>query len=290
LVDGRAGRYLVTYATLDGSIPPPTNIVGTAIQCVRVDWPHGQSPAYPHAPYTLDSRTIPILETSGIAFHGSTQSHWTMAWRSSSTAPAIYAARVGYRGELLQPVESVATTTASHPGWPTVCCDESNNTTVIAYQRHQGTTGEVWRRTWVNPAVSGPTLSPSNCSSAVLAWQGPTAAAAVNGSAQWIGSEFSRIAVSGAPANSLHLLLVGTATTNTPIADPILGTNCSLLVPLAGPDHLGFLTLAVGASVSWTLPLRENLPAMTLSFQDWVLEPANNLLWGTRRLTVPLVK
>lgn len=290
LVDGRAGRYLVTFASTDATIPAQPDVRGTAIQCARFDWPHGASFPGNATVTTLATNAFRILETSGIAFHGATQSHWTLAWRSSSTAPAIYAARVGYRAELLQPVETVALTASSTPGWPAVCNDERDETTVIAYQRHQGTLGEVWRRTWINPAVSVPTLSSANCSSAVLAWQGPTAASMTSGSAQWIGSGLSRLTVSGAPANSLHLVLVGTATANSPIVDPILGANCSLLVPLAGPDHLGFLTVAVGASAAWTLPLPESLPAMTLSFQDWVLEPANSLLWGTRRLSVPLVK
>lgn len=288
VVDGRNGNYLIAFAACDGSLSAPTDPKGTAILCARLVWPHGQGTASGSPVQTLQQHPLRILETGGIAHHASTRSHWTVAWRSSSTAPAIYAARVGYRGVALQTPELVASTAASIPGLPSVVNDDTNDATTILYQRHQGSITEVWARTWINPTTAPSQLSATNCSAAVLDWTGPGTSSA--NSDQWIGSAFSRVSVTAAPANSLHLMLVGTATVNTPIVDPVLGTNCSLLVPAAGPDHLGFLPTAVGASVSWTLPLPESLPAMTVHFQDWVLEPSNNKLWGTRRLSVPLTK
>jgi len=288
VVDGRSGRYLIAFATCDGSIAAPDDPRGTAVRCAPLVWPQGQASATYSPPQTLQQHPLRILETGGVVWHASTRSHWTIAWRSSSTAPAIYATRVGYRGAPLLAPELVASTAATIPGWPVVVNDDADDLTSILYQRHLNTTTELWVSTWINPNTPPSQLSAANCSSAVLGWSGPAASSA--NSDQWIGSALSQIGVSSAPANSLHLMLVGTATENTPIVDPILGTNCSLLVPLAGPDHLGFLPVAVGASASWTLPLPENLPAMTLHFQDWVLEPANGRLWGTRRLSVPLTK
>ena len=288
-VDGKDGRYLITYASAPIAVAAPGDVRGTEIRCQQVDWPHGAAASSGSFPtQTLEQHPLRILETGGLAYHASTQSHWTIAWRSSTTAPAVYATRVGYRGEALLAPELVASTAGSIPGWPVVVNDGNSDVTSIVYQRHLNSTTEVWSRTWINPNTPPSQLSAANCSNAALDWTGPAASTA--NSDQWIGCGRSRVSVTSAPANSLHLMLVGTATINTPISDPILGTNCLLLVPLSGPDHLGFLTLAVGSTASWTLPLPENLPAMTLHFQDWVLEPANNLLWGTRRLSVPLTK
>lgn len=290
LVDGRDGRYLVTYASVPSSVVAPTDVRGVAIHAQRFYWPHGSSSQVGLSiqPQTLQQNPLRILETGGIAYHGSTKSHWTLAWRSSSTSPALYAVRVGYSGSPLQAPELVATTTATTPGWPTVANDDDDDVTTIAFQRHQGTTGEVSARTWINPPVSGPTLSPGNCSTAFLQWLTPAGQSIFP--AQWIGSELSQLRVTSAPANALHVMLVGTGTTNQPIVNPNLIANCSLLVPLSGADHLGFLPIAVGSSAAWTIPLPEWLPAMTLHFQDWILDPADGLFRVSRRLSVPLAK
>ena len=290
LVDGREGRYLVTYASVPSSVAATSDVLGVAIQTQRFYWPHGRSAAVgvSSPPQTLQQHPLRILEAGGIAYHGSTKSHWTLAWRSSSTAPAIYTVRVGYNGSPLQAPELVASTAATTPGWPTVANDDDDDLTTVAFQRHQGTTGEVSARTWINPPTSGATLSPGNCSMAFVEWVGPAGTSTYP--SQWIGSELSQVRVSAAAANSLHVMLVGTGTVNQPIVDPNLIANCSLLVPLSGPGHLGFLPVAIGASAAWTLPLPEGLPAMTLSFQDFILDPADSLFRVTRRLTVPLTK
>ncbi|MBL8753432.1 MAG: hypothetical protein JNK15_09040 [Planctomycetes bacterium] len=289
-VDGRDGRYLVTFAVCDDSVAAPVDERGTAIRCKRIDWQYGDPAANPLSnlpEQTLSQNSLRILENGGVAFHRSTQSHWTLAWRSSSTAPAIYATRVGYRGVPIYGPELVDSSSATFPGWPTVACDR-DDVAVVGFQRHQGSSGGVWARTWINPTTPAQTLSTPNCSPAYLVWNGPVAT--TNNAQQWIGGELSQITASSAPANSLHLMLVGTGTVDVPVVDPILGTNCSLLVPLSGPDHLGILPVAIGASAAWTLPLPENLPAMTLHFQDWILDPADNRLWGSRRRSVPITK
>ena len=51
------------------------------------------------------------------------------------------------------------------------------------------------------------------------------------------------------------------------------------------------VTAAVYAlMVGWTLPLIEGLPAQTLHFQDWYLDPATGLLFNSPGLAVPIVK
>jgi hypothetical protein len=291
VVDGRAGRYCVACVTANGSIPKPTDVLGTAVHCERINWapgsgaPTGGAANYPVQ--TLQTNSFRVLEAGGIAFDGGTLSHWAIAWRSSSSSPAVYASRVGYRGEPLQVPDVVETTGLFIPGWPTVVHDDDIAQTTVAYQRHVGSSMEVRRRIWDLPTPPSPTLSPSNCSNVLVAWSGPAVPATHN---QRIGSQFTQIAATGAPANSLHLMLVATATANVPVIDPILGTNCALLVPFSGPDYLGYLPPALGAGAAWPLPLPESLSSMTIHFQDWVLEPANGRLWGSRRLSVPLLR
>ena len=288
VVDGRAGRYCVAFTKADGSIAKPADVRGTSVHCRRVNWAHGSGSQSGGSPVqTLQTNSFRILEAGGIAFDGGTRSHWAIAWRSSSAAPAVYASRVGYRGEPLQSPDVVETTSLFIPGRPTVVHDDGIAQTTVAYQRHVGSTMEVRRRIWDLPSPPSPTLSPSNCSNVLVAWSGPAVPATHN---QLIGSQFSQIAATGAPANSLHVMLVATATANGPVIDPIVGTNCSLLVPVSGPDYLGYLPTALGAGAAWLLPLPESLPSMTLHFQDWVLEPANGQLWGSRRLSVPLLR
>jgi len=107
---------------------------------------------------------------------------------------------------------------------------------------------------------------------------------------QRIGSEFCGPQAAGAGSNDLHLMLLAVATTSVPVADPILGTGCTLLVPFGGTDYLGYLPLTVGADVSWQLPLPEFLSSTTLYFQDWVLRANDGLMWGSGRLAVPLLR
>ena len=85
-------------------------------------------------------------------------------------------------------------------------------------------------------------------------------------------------------------MLVATSTLDTTIPDPLVGTGCHLLVSFSGRSYLGMLPVEVGASPTWNLPLPEQLTSMTLHVQDWVLRPAQNQLFGSSRLTVPLAR
>jgi hypothetical protein len=134
---------------------------------------------------------------------------------------------------------------------------------------------------------SPPSASGTSCGGATLAWQGPAATPARN---QQIGSEFAGPRNLSAPANSMHFLLMSLQTTDVPIVHPAVYPTCRLLVTSSGPGYLGMLPVAVGASVQWTLPLPETLPATTVHMQDWVLDPASNIVRSTARFSVPLLK
>jgi hypothetical protein len=292
VVDGRNGRFCVAFSTASPSIGKNLDVVGTALCCERLDWAHGDaspSVAGNYPAETLATNPFRILEATGIAHDGATRSHWAIAWRSSSTSPTLYATRVGYRGKPLQAADLVAATGSMTPGYGAVLHNDQLDVTAIGFEM-ANSTAEVWSRKFDLPVAVGNSLDLTNCSSAFLEWNGVAPPNSLFYREQRIGCEFSSVRSRNAPANSLHLMLVALAPANVPVSDPILAANCSLLVPFTGPDYLGNMPLAVGNDVSWQLPLPETLPVLTLHFQDWVLDPTNNLLYGTRRLTVPLVK
>lgn len=290
VVDGRYGRYCIAFSTAASSTGKVQNILGTELRCERLDWAHGDSApslAGNLPAETLQTNSFRILEANGIAHNGASRSHWAIVWRSSSTSPALYATRVGYQGKPLQSAELVASTGANTPGAAAVLHHDSSGNSVVGYMT-VGTTNSIWSRQWSLPTPVAAQNSGSGCGNgAGITWVGAAAPWAEN---QRIGCQLSGVRVHGAPANSLHLLFVATATANVLVVDPILASQCNLLVPIAGPEFLGNMPLAFGNDVTWQLPLPEALPGLTLHFQDWFLDPATGLFRGTSRLDVQLVK
>lgn len=289
-VDGSAGRYAVSFSTASTSIGKNLDVVGNELRCERVDWPHGQSSQSAGGDWpvqTLFTSSFRTVEATGIAHDVTSRSHWTLAWRNSTTAPAVYATRIGYRGQALQVPDVVVTTGASSPGPATVLFAASGGTTNVLYAIDNAGWFEVQRREFDLPAPGQAAVAPGSCGGPALSWLGPSAVVGTN---QRIGSEFCGPRAQGTGPNDLHLMLVAVAPANVPVSLPFAGAGCTLLVPFGTPDCLGYLPLVVGADVSWTLPLPEALPSLTLYFQDWVLRANDGLLWGSGRLAVPLLR
>ncbi|MCU0862200.1 MAG: hypothetical protein MUC36_00285 [Planctomycetes bacterium] len=290
VVDGRYGRYCVAFSSTTTSIGKTQNIVGTQIHCERLEWSHGAATPSAAGNYPAESiitNTFNILEPCSIAHDGNSRSHWTLAYRSSSTSPALYATRVGYQGKPVQLPDQVYYNPAFVPGVGSVAHNDRLSRTVVAYEVQSSGSGVYWRE-FVLPVNPPPSTYGTACTPAQLSWGGTSSSGLQH--QRWVGSELVGPKVTQAPANSLHLLLLGGDSLQLPISDPILGANCSLLVPLSGPDHFGIFPLAVGSTVQWQLPLPETLPAMSIYLQDWILDPADNLLRGTSGLLVPLAK
>ncbi|MCU0863595.1 MAG: hypothetical protein MUC36_07395 [Planctomycetes bacterium] len=289
-VDGSAGRYAVVFSTANTSIGKNLDVVGNDLRCERVDWPHGQGGQSVSGDWpvqTLSSSAFRTLEACSIAQDVTSDSHWTLAWRNSSTAPALYASRVGYRGQALQAPDLVVATGVSSPGPATVMVAAAAGATTVFYAIGNQGWFEVQRRRFDLPVATAPSVVAGSCGGPVLSWTGPSSVAGTN---QLMGNEFCGPRVVGAGPNDLHLMLVAVATASLPLVDPIAGTGCTLLVPFGGPDYLGYLTPAIGADVRWSLPLPESLPSLTVHFQDWVLRANDGRFWGSGRLTVPLVR
>lgn len=289
-VAGCFGRYAVLFSTANTSIGKNLDVVGTELRLERLDWPHGQASQSASGDFpvlTVDTRAVRTLEPTGMAHDFTSRSHWMPAWRNSSTSPAIYATRVGYSGQPLQSPDIVQATGFTSPGKAVVLFSANFGDTNILWPQDDAGAYTIWRRRFDQPAPSQPSVVPGTCNNLAMSWTGPSSVTAVN---QRIGSAFCGPRVQGAGTNDLHLMLLAIGTANVPVAHPLLGNGCTLLVPFTGPEYVVSLPPLVGNDAQWTLPLPEALPAITLYFQDWVLQANNGLFWGTGRLNVPLTR
>ncbi|MCB9879463.1 MAG: hypothetical protein H6835_17855 [Planctomycetes bacterium] len=281
VVEGQLGRYAVTFAVADatnypGKLADPN---GTAIAIERFDWYGGSAPTTAQAPVVLRSAGLRSYQTSGLAYDTDTGSHWTATSRWTLFGPSLAYDRVGFQGQLLESGTIHQTTTTPIAGGG-VTFDNDHHTVLGAYG-FQGGFSTIAGVTISYPAQPATTTSGVPCGTASLSWA----------ESQLIGSEFSGIVSAGAPNGSVHLLVLADAGINVPLVFPgLVAPGCSLFVPVSGPDYLGMFPAALGGVVLWTLPLIEGLPAQTLHFQDWYLDPATGLLFNSPGLAVPIVK
>lgn len=281
IVEGANGRYAVAFSTLDlVSTPNKTGgNRGKQVQVERFDWPHGGPHSGDKPPVAIISDASPIFEPSGLAYDTSTSSHFAVGFRTVATTPAsAWCARVGYNGELTEGpllLYSVAGHTCSGPACVYI---NDRGTFSYSYGVNNGNNYPLFGQAfeYVSPPSSG--TSGFGCSSAVISWQG----------SQQIGSELGEVRVNSAPVGGIHFLLVATAAIDIPLAIPVVLPGCRLLAPTSGPNYLGIMPIALGASPSWTLALPEFLSPGTLYFQDWILN--GQALESSSRLDLPIVK
>lgn len=288
-VDGNAGRYAVLFSTANTSVGKNLDVVGNDLRCERLDWPHGQASQSPSGDLpvqTLFTSSFRTVEATGIAHDWTSRSHWNPVWRNSTTAPTIYATRLGYQGAPLQGPDLVVSTGANIPGFGGILLSPGVAYCAVLWAVQNQGAFELYRRAFDQPTPTAPSVVTGTCNNLTLSWSGPSSMAID----QRIGNEFCGPRVQGAGANDLHLMLLALGTANVPIVHPILGNGCTLLVPFTGPDYIASLPPLIGNDVFWQLPLPEGLPSTTLHFQDWVLQASNGLFWGTGRLSVPLTR
>jgi hypothetical protein len=290
IVDGRDGRFCVTYSTANTSIGKNQDVLGTSICDERIDIAHGaagQSPSGDWPVRTLVTSQFRLLSPTSIAYNGSTRSHWQIGWRSNTTAPACYAALVGYHGAPLYAPDLVASTGSSVPGGAVVSYHDGYGTEAVIYMdRDSAGACQLLTRLWTK---GQPASIPSTygCGSGTMVWFGPGTRVADN---QRIGSELTGVRTYGAPSGTLHMMVLGMASMSQPIVDPAVGVGCLLQVPVSGAGSLGILPIGIGADVSWNMPLPEFLPAMTLYFQDWMLTPSSSVFTNAGMLPVEITK
>lgn len=300
VVAGANGRYCVAYALGDKTIInfKTSAINGTSVNAERLNWPNFNGNATKFNETTLwgphaDRR----WRVGGIAYDSNSDSHWALSSLSDTVYSGtgnVYLDRVGYNGAGLESATLFAAPVNFNGDPGGVVFDDDSIEMATAWIQNDTTatpqsTGvgphDIFATSFTYPAPSSaPTMSGTSCSSVTVGWT-PTATS----SGQQIGSEFTRVTFSGAPANSAHFMAVSLAPINVLLINPAVGNGCRLLVD-NGANLLGFMPLTVGSSGSMALPLPEWLPTMTLYFQDWYLDPAQNLFFSTQRLSVPIRK
>lgn len=284
VVEGMAGRYLVTYVQADPAVLPAHTGASRGRQLIteRIDWPHNSlSPVNPHPPAVVVSATADILEPTGLAFDFEDRSHWTIGYRTTATTvPSAHAVRVGYQGQVTEGPLTLHSV-AGQPNSGVRCTwDPRNDRAVCAYGVNVSPTSRVYSHPLVYATPAPLVTSGASCHpGAVLGWDGN----------RQIGAEFNALTVTGAGNNDLHLVVIAVATLDLPLQLPGMPPGCSLLVDILGPGYVGTLPLGVGSSGGWPVPLPEHLPPLTGYFQDWLLDP-NGVFSMTARLEVPLVR
>ncbi len=300
VVAGASGRYCVAYALGDKTlINFKTSVInGTSVNAERLDWSNFNGTATKFDETTLwgphnDRR----WRVGGIAYDNNSDSHWALSSLSDavySGTGSVYLDRVGYNGAGLE-YATLFAAPANFNGDPGgVVFDDDNVEMATAWIQNDTTATpqtagvgvhDIFATSFTYPTpIGAPTLSGTSCSSVSLSWSPSTF-----NSGQQIGSEFTSINYSGAPAASLHFVAVSLAATNALVINPSVGNGCRLLVD-NGANFLGFMPLQIGTSGSSALPLPEWLPTMTLYFQDWYLDQNQNLFLSTQRLGVPITK
>lgn len=290
VVDGRNGRFCVVFSTSNLSVGKTQDVLGTALCAERVDMPHGaltQDLAGDWPVQTLATNQFRLLEATTNAHDPLSRSHWQLGWRSSSTVPAIYTNRVGYRGAPLYAPDLIATTGSTVPGPVSAIFNAQNRASAVAFMvRNNSGVCTLMRSILILPSPIGWTNN-FGCSPGVTRWYGPSNRMEENES---IGGDLSGVETISTPSGSLHLLVVGTTSTNLPVVHPVVGANCILQVPTSGPNYLGIMPLGIGSTVRWSLPLPESMSTMDLYFQDWVYDSYTNTLRNTGMLQINVAK
>jgi hypothetical protein len=275
-VDDRVMLF-ATASQVTESAAKPAGSNGHRILGARLDWNGAWATVgVSWLQYDVDAR----LELGGADFDVGTQSHWALAFRSTVTQN-LYLRTYGYRGAEVSrfTVDSPTTGLGTAVGGGVVF-NATDEEFVVGYGIDDPGVGSQLRTSRLTRAFLLPWyISASSCSSVQLAWDGP----------QWIGSQFTGVSFQNAPANSFTVAFVATDFATLQLFG-IGGVHdgCWLLVPINGPEFLGTLPVQFAASGTWSLPLLEYLPAMTLRFQAVTFDPAFGEFFSSMRLTVPL--
>lgn len=291
VVDGRHGRFCVAFSTCATTWGKVANVWGNDIRVERLDWTTGSplpSPAGDRQPVALfaahPNRTY---ETGGIAYDGDSRSHWFVGTHfDSGSARELRAFGVGYRGERAGTPQTLMVASPTSISTCAVAHSERTATTNFAWTAFEnGATATAYTRAGTSSPPVAVLSSGSACSATTIEWTGPAQQNPWRN--QLSGTDLAALTAAGAPANALHVVLVGSASTlPVPIVHPLVLPGCELLVPASGPDYLGTLPLGVGTATAWNLPIPE-FWVTALTFQDWILDPATGMLSASHRLRVP---
>ena len=280
IVEGQHGRYAVAFTTVSlGNSPGKTNLTtGRQARIERFDWNHNDAPPNTGTDYPTEltwSSGSRDLHVTGLAYDTVNQSHWVTGLHHDSFHQPVFV-RTDFQGHT---TESGHIVPSPHPVSMTPCVFNDDDETVqFVFDANHPLTSIAGAVLGYPSAALWSTSGTSCAPSGNISWSG----------GQQIGSQFSQPAFSNASATAVHLMAISTAPANLTLPIAAVGSGCELLIDPTQPNFVGILPVAIGSNVAWPLPLPGALPAMTLFFQDWILDSAQ--LTSSRQMRVPLVK
>lgn len=280
IVEGNDGRYAVAFSVADGAANPGklTDTLGTGTVVERFDWPAGGAPTTVESPHGLHGVVFRFLEATGLAYDTETRSHWVAVTRGARLG-ALYCDRVGFHGEVVD--SDTIVQSGSHPSECGAVFDNDHDTVLCGYAIYNSANASVRGSLYSYSPAPPLTSYGVGCGTGSVGW----------GGSRQIGAEFDQVTVSGAPANSLHIMVLAAAGVDVPLILPgVVAPGCNLYVPFAGAGFLGLFPTALGSTAAWPLPLTESLPQQQLFLQDWYLDLNDLLLYSTPRLEAWIVK
>ncbi len=274
-VDGRHGRFAVSYLMHDNS-SPASSLTGDQIRIQRFDWFDGQpSPTTQPSQIVADSggmgNTFRASLNRAIAYDWNTESHWTVVYRN--TANDIYAARCGYSGRVVEHALVFAHFSIAGIS-PTVCFNDDTREFAIAYGTTEAPENPLYGKRLQYYATAANVRYGSSCAGMATANNRGTS------NDPFAGSQFYSLSLSGGRPSAPTLLLLSGGSASFPL--PSSAGGCELLL-----DPTTMVVVTSGASdaagdFSAGVPLLDTVTNANLFWQFLQLD--GGLLWSSTGL------
>ncbi len=251
-IAGSDGRYLLTYTTraFEQTNPRPSGTKGSAVHAQRVDWDATTlTGSLPHPVVDLLVVATNDLENGGSAFDRVSESHWC-ATLSSEAGERFRVHKLGYSGNVVEalPVQLAA---GFRPDAIAASFDSGTRQFPILYSTLDTSSGASWTRGTVleYAAAAPPATVGFACGSGV--WAGVGALR----DRQQVGSENASLRLTGAPENTVALLIASTVRIDAD-GGLIGATGCTIVPDLAS----GLITVFVAPIHSGNSEIEIDLP------------------------------
>lgn len=258
-VDGRSGRWLVSFQTRAPGVALPTDGLGTQIRAQRFDWNEAVPfPVEVGPSMSVASGTFPLgsgLRVDAIAHDPTIGSHWALCFAThtvigSWTTLAVLGHDARTRDSLLLGT--------GHSRSAGVAYDDDNGRFALGYGYESNGQEQLLADRFAYPSRSAPQPYGSGCGAATISAVGSFLA----------GDEDQVIRLSGAPPTKFAYLLISFGSANLPL-DPYGIPGCTLLVdPTPGIWFDLFWTVTNAQGIAdIELPLPSTLPDLDVCFQ-----------------------
>ncbi|MBL8748053.1 MAG: hypothetical protein JNK78_02765 [Planctomycetes bacterium] len=251
-IAGSSGRYLLTYTTraFEQTNPRPSGTKGSAVHAQRIDWDAATSTgSLPHPVVDLLVVATDDLENGGNAFDRVSESHWC-ATLSSEAGGRFRIHKLGYTGNVVEalPVQLAA---GFRPDAIAVSFDSATRQFPIVYSTLDTSSGASLSRGTVLEYASAPPPATVGFACGSGVWAGVGALR----DRQQVGSENASLRLTGAPENTVALLIASTVRIDAD-GGLIGATGCTIVPDLAS----GLITVFVAPIHSGNSEIEIDLP------------------------------